>query len=146
MDSCWYLMLLLLHRSTHAKLSDELDALRTLSSSALEPSQLHHLHSEVISLKAKMGMELEALSRFVQIVNATSAQYSLLHHVLFCRSIGLTSELTNTLSFQLKANSWFSDLLAVVKNQFCMHDLRVGVWSQFFKSIHSWSHYSSNSV
>lgn len=51
-------------RVTHAKLSSELDGLRTLSSSAVEPAQMQHLYAEVIALKSKMGMELEALSRY----------------------------------------------------------------------------------
>lgn len=53
----------LLHRATYSSLSSELDGLRTLSSSTIDPSQLQHLYSEAFTLKSKMGLELEALSR-----------------------------------------------------------------------------------
>ena len=52
------------HRSTHGRISGEMETLRLLTTSTVvDPKQLHKIYSEVVSLCAKMGLELEALSR-----------------------------------------------------------------------------------
>ena len=54
------------HRVTYKKLFDEVECLRLLStSSVVDPDQLHKLYSEIVTQCSKMGMEFEALSRFV---------------------------------------------------------------------------------
>jgi hypothetical protein len=42
-----------------------METLRLLTTSTVvDPNQLHKIYSEVVSLCAKMGLELEALSRY----------------------------------------------------------------------------------
>ena len=53
-------------RSTHGKISGEMETLRLLTTSTVvDPKQVQKLYSEVVSLCAKMGLELEALERYM---------------------------------------------------------------------------------
>ena len=49
-------------RATHEKVSAKVDGLLTLPSST-ETHELQLLYSDLVSLKTKLGMELEALTR-----------------------------------------------------------------------------------
>ena len=52
------------YRSTHGRISGEMETLRLLTTSTvIDPKQLHKIYSEVVSLCAKMGLELQALAR-----------------------------------------------------------------------------------
>ena len=56
-------MMTSLCRTSHQKLSDELDVLCTLSSASIELHQLQQLYSDLVTLKSRLDLELEALSK-----------------------------------------------------------------------------------
>ena len=52
-------------RNTYGKVTQELDGLRLLTSSTtIDPKDLQKFYTELVSLNSRMGMELEALSRY----------------------------------------------------------------------------------
>ena len=55
-------------RSTHGRISGEMETLRLLTTSTVvDPKQVQKLYSEVVSLCARMGLELEALERYTHV-------------------------------------------------------------------------------
>ena len=66
-------------RSTNTQLSKEVAALRTLSSTSSLPP-LSQIHSELVVLSSRMTLELEALSRAIDVSqqHSDSLAYSLL--------------------------------------------------------------------
>ena len=48
-------------------MTTQMDTLRMLASSAaVDPSHIHSLYSEMVSLTSRLGMEMEALERSVE--------------------------------------------------------------------------------